>query len=118
MSETTQQRIERIAEHFFPRKHYWQKKRWCIAALTAFAEETEKEHEDQAIELIMHQTFMDSLLDDLGAPKYPDNDPTRPKYGPYGRLKAHAESIGVKASIWQPLPPAPSTARSVNDDEH
>lgn len=106
MTETTQ-RIERIAEEFFPGVGNALIRSLCKSALNAFAEEEEKERDDQAIELIMHQTFMDSLLDDLGAPKHPDNDPARPKYGPYGRLRAYAESIGVKASIWQPLPPAP-----------
>lgn len=40
----------------------------------------------------MHDMFLNDLLDELGAPKYPDNDPTRPKYGAYGRLRAWAEA--------------------------
>jgi hypothetical protein len=55
---------------------------------------------DAQVELMFHEALMHDLLDDLRAPRYPDNDPSRSPYGTYGRLKAYAESIGVKASIW------------------
>ena len=56
---------------------------------------------DAEVELMFHEMLMHDLLDDLGAPRHPDNDPSRPAFGTYGRLKAYAESIGVKSSIWE-----------------
>lgn len=63
----------------------------------------DKNPTDPEFALILHEMLIDDLLDDLGAPRHPNNDKTRPPYGTYGRLKAYAESIGVKASIWEPL---------------
>jgi hypothetical protein len=56
---------------------------------------------DSQVELLLHEALMHDLLDDLGAPRHPDNDTKRPPFGTYGRLKAYAESIGIKASIWE-----------------
>jgi hypothetical protein len=63
---------------------------------------TKKKASDKEWELILNEMLMHDLLDDLKAPRYPNNDKSRPAYGIYGRLKAYAESIGVKASIWEP----------------
>lgn len=80
-----------------------------LKAQLAEAKKAVEDQDDQRTERIMHQVFMDSLLDDLGAPKHPDNDPNRPKYGPYGRLRAYAESIGIKATMWEPFPKLPTS---------
>lgn len=79
-----------------------------VEAQLAEAKKAAEDKDDQRTELIMHHVFMDSLLDDLGAPKHPGNDPERPKYGPYGRLRAYAESIGIKATMWEPSPKPPT----------
>lgn len=108
----TTQRIERIIEEIIeedmtPGDSPGELRRHLRSALTAFAEETEKEQQERDTELMMHEMFLDSLLDDLGAPTHPNNDKTRTRFGSYGRLKAYAESIGVKASIWEPLKKMP-----------
>lgn len=107
LSAETRERIDSIAAAMFPESP--ERAARCKKALTQFAEEEQRERVDQQTELIMHQVFMDSLLDDLGAPKHPGNDTSRPKYGPYGRLRAYAESIGVKATMWEPLPDDPTS---------
>jgi len=61
---------------------------------------TKKKTSDKEWELILHEMLMHDLLDDLGAPRHPANDKSRPPFGTYGRLKAYAESIGIEASMW------------------
>lgn len=50
---------------------------------------------DHYFEGQFHDTAMHDLLDHLGAPRHPDNDPRRPRYGPYGRLRAYALKHGL-----------------------
>ncbi|HEY6154668.1 MAG TPA: hypothetical protein VIW07_13085 [Candidatus Udaeobacter sp.] len=42
---------------------------------------------DHYLEGQMHDALLHDLLDKLGAPKHPGNDPKRLRYGPYGRLR-------------------------------
>jgi hypothetical protein len=49
----------------------------------------------------IHDVFCHELLDKMGAPRHPNNDPKRPAYSVCGRLKEYAAKQGiVQPSEW------------------
>lgn len=66
------------------RLKYWLLDYW-EAGVYRFYRRTQHYWEDK-----MHEALMDALLDKLGAPTHPDNNPRRLRYGLYGRLRAYA----------------------------